>query len=185
MSSDKKKVAKKRGNVMSSVLVVAAVAAAGGGGYFLWNYQAHLDQTAPAPVATVVEAPPEPAERKQPEAWVTELLPVSTPPAAPKVVKPIRGDIKIVGRNGTTASVAPPTAEDLAAASRNGNTYNGPPVVYNTGPQVYKPEDPNRYQPPPTYRSGRPRYYDFESNRSRVDDYDPTFQRRTTVKSTN
>lgn len=187
MSSDKKKVAKKRGNVMSTVLVLAAVAAAGGVGKFLWNYQARLDTEAPAPVAAAAEPFPDPVEGKQPEAWVTELLPTTPhPAAAPKVTKPVRGDIKIVGKNGTTAGVAPPTAEDLAAAARNGNSnYGGPPAVYSTGPQIYQPDDPNRYQPRPAYRSGRPRYYDFESNRSRVDDYDPTFQRRTTVKQSN
>ena len=185
MSSDKKKVAKKkRGNVMSSVLVVAAVAAAGGTGYFLWNYQARLDKETPAPVAAAVGEPlPDPVEPKQPEAWVTELLPTTSHPApAPKSSKPVRGDIKIVGRNGTTASVAPPTAEDVAANSRDSSSYNYPRVYTSPGPTVYTPRDPNRDLPPAPYRSGRPRYYDFESNRSHVDDNDPTFQRRTTVK---
>lgn len=183
MASDKQVAARKKGNVMSSFLVVAAVIAAGGVGRFLWKYQASLDQETPAPVvAAAPEVAPEPAAIPQPVSQVTELLPVTPPPAPkPKPAKAVRGDITIVGKNGTTSSVAPPTREDLAAV-REGNsstydTWRAP----SPGPKVYTPEDPNDRLPRPRYRSGDPRYYDYDSNGFRGNSYDPAFQRRSTV----
>jgi hypothetical protein len=191
VASDNKQVRKKKGNAASSVLVVAALAAAGGTGWFLWKYQARLEQETPAPVAVAepIVEPVDTGPKNTSLTQLTELLPATPPPATPpppKVIKPVRGDITIVGKTGTTASIAPPTAEDLAARDRERDrdryrTYNPPPV--NDGPRVYTPDDPNRYLPQAPLRSGRPRYYDYESGRFRRDDYDPTFQRRTTARS--
>lgn len=202
MASDKKVAAGKQGNAMSSFLVVAALIAAGGVGRVLWKFQARLDQETPAPVAAAAPAaaaapiaaalpadaaPQPPAPPDKPLTQITELLPATPPPAAPppppKVIKPVRGDIMIVGKNGTTSSVAPPTREDLAAINRD-DSSTPPSSSYNTwrdpapGPRVYKPKDPNDKLPKPLPRSGEPRYYDFESNGFRSD---PQFERRTRV----
>ena len=181
MASDKQVAVRKKGNVMSSFLVVAALIAAGGVGRFLWKYQASLDQESPAPVAAATAVAPEPAPVPQPVAQVTELLPVSPPAPKPKPVKPVRGDITIVGKNVTASSVAPPTREDLAAVrDGNGSTYDTWRAP-SPGPKVYTPEDPNDRLPRPRHRSGDPRYYDYESNGFRGNPYDPAFQRRSTV----
>jgi hypothetical protein len=158
VASDKKVAARKKGNPMSTFLLVAALIGAGGMGRFLWKYQARLDQPAPAPAAAAVAAEPRPDQAapaaRPPVAQVTELLP-ATPSPAPKAVKPakpVRGNIQIVGKNGTASSVAPPTREDLTAggvADRVTPAYNPAP-----GAKIYKPDDPNASQP----RSAAPRH---------------------------
>lgn len=200
MASDKKSVKKQKGKALSSFLVIAALVAVGGTGRFLWNYQSRLDAGGPASANAALPPVPEPEGAADPNSSnllraINELQaakvanaprptaePTEPMPAVPIVSKPVRGGIQIVGKNGVASGVAPPTREDLATLDQNSRYYSPPPRDTNDGPRIYVPDDPNRYLPQGPWRSGRPRYYDYDSGRSRPS-YDSSYQRRTTVRS--
>lgn len=203
MQSDKKSIVRKpKGNALSTFLVVAAVAAVGGTGRFLWNYQARLNDGSSAGVSTAVaaQALPEPEAQLDPDNKVMRALNELQAPRvqnAPRPVadnasagapipivsggKSVRGGISIVGKNGAVSGVAPATVDD----HRRRDEYSGPSYASPSpgdGPRIYTSRDPNLDLPPPSYRSGRPRYYDFETGRSRASDYNWSSQRSTSVR---
>ena len=201
-SSDKQSVVKRpKGNPLSTFLVVAAVAAAGGVGHFLWKFQARLNDGAAAGTTAAVAARsmPEPEAQLDPDNKVVRALNELQAPRVQNAPRPaaadglalgapipivsggksVRGGISIVGKNGAVSGVAPATPADLRGRDDYYAPSSGSP---GDGPKIYTSRDPNLDLPLPSHRSGRPRYYDFESGRSRASDYNGSSQRSTSVR---